>query len=212
MHHVVPYQYRRYMDEAIKSRSSHDLLPVCIVCHDKYERHALQFKRHLAECFAAPLEGLGWIERRDIGKGGRAAGTLTLPSLEKIPSARIAQLRAIVEEVVGSNAGLFSDDSQCLISKCRADGSSVCSESTVLRELMAMEVRIQGLGFRTHGEIVVGAVSSHALGDGMCGQCKTLVTDGVPALVMSWRRHFVECARPAHLPDHWSVEYRCTKD
>ncbi|KAJ2585205.1 hypothetical protein EV177_009992, partial [Coemansia sp. RSA 1804] len=34
MHHVVPHQYRQHMPDSVKSRSSHDLLPLCIACHD----------------------------------------------------------------------------------------------------------------------------------------------------------------------------------
>ncbi|KAJ2675656.1 hypothetical protein IWW42_001078 [Coemansia sp. RSA 1085] len=100
MHHVVPHQYRTFMEESIKSRSSHDLLPTCTVCHDKYERHAVRFKKHLAQCFGAPLDGVGWIERKDIGRGGRAAATLLSPSLANIPAERVGQLQSIVEQVV----------------------------------------------------------------------------------------------------------------
>ncbi|KAJ2541858.1 hypothetical protein GGF49_003325 [Coemansia sp. RSA 1853] len=159
MHHIVPHHYRKYMNETIKSRSSHDLLPLCTSCHDKYERHAVLFKQHLSQCFSAPLDGLGWIERKDIGKGMRAASTLMSRSLEKIPKQRIDQLRAVVNEVVGQNVDLFTADSQVLINKHRVGGFGVCAEHGVLEELMAMETRIRGPGFRTHGEIIVNVAT-----------------------------------------------------
>ncbi|KAJ2168312.1 hypothetical protein GGH15_001487 [Coemansia sp. RSA 562] len=211
MHHVVPHQYRKYMDDKIKSRSSHDLLPVCTLCHDKYERHAVLFKQHLSHCFSAPLEGVGWIERKDIGKGMRAASTLMSPSLDKIPKQRIDQLRAIVNEVVVQNTDLFSADSQALISQYQF-GVGVWAEHSVLKELMSMDVRIRGPGFCAHGEIIVDVVGHHRTNSLMCDQCKEIAVAGVPALVASWRRHFVEHAGPAYLPNHWSVEYSCEQN
>ncbi|KAJ1741424.1 hypothetical protein LPJ79_003481 [Coemansia sp. RSA 1821] len=150
MHHVVPHQYRTFMEESIKSRSSHDLLPTCTVCHDKYERHAVRFKKHLAQCFGAPLDGVGWIERKDIGRGGRAAATLLSPSLANIPAERVGQLQSIVEQVVSQHVSLFSNDVQLTISQCIDSGKRLCEEQSVLNELISMPVRIRGPEFRTH--------------------------------------------------------------
>ncbi|KAJ2359220.1 hypothetical protein IWW50_002240 [Coemansia erecta] len=212
MHHIVPHHYRKYMDESIKSRSSHDLLPLCTRCHDEYERHAVRFKKHLAACFCAPMDGHGWIERRDIGKGGRAAATLMSRSLDKIPSERIDHLRAVVCEVVGQNRDLFSDDVRALIPCVQGDCNGECGGKRVLEELVAMDVRVRGPGFRTHGEIVVNAVAAHNTSGSMCGQCKRIASAGVPGLVAAWRRHFVEHADPAYLPNHWSIEYPCVQN
>ncbi|KAI9469168.1 hypothetical protein BX667DRAFT_473533 [Coemansia mojavensis] len=194
MHHVVPHQYRTFMEESIKSRSSHDLLPTCTVCHDKYERHAVRFKKHLAQCFGAPLDGVGWIERKDIGRGGRAAATLLSPSLANIPAERVGQLQSIVEQVVSQHVSF---------------GKRLCEEQSVLNELISMPVRIRGPEFRTHGEIVVSLVTSHCASDSMCADCRKLAAGGVPAFIAAWRRHFVDNAQPAYLPDHWSVTYPC---
>ncbi|KAJ2454816.1 hypothetical protein EV183_001235 [Coemansia sp. RSA 2336] len=209
MHHVVPHQYRTFMDESIKSRSSHDLLPTCTTCHDKYERHAVRFKKHLAQCFGAPLDGVGWIERKDVGKGGRAAATLLSPSLADIPEERIGQLQSIVEQVVSQHAALFSHGVQLTISQCVEGKKRLCDEPSVLNELTSMPVRVRGPGFRTHGEIVVGAVASRRTSDSMCVECRELAAGGVPALIAAWRRHFVDNAQPAYLPDHWSVTHPC---
>ncbi|KAJ2850351.1 hypothetical protein IWW36_001968 [Coemansia brasiliensis] len=209
MHHVVPSQYRTFMEESIKSRSSHDLLPVCTICHDRYERHAVKFKKHLAQCFKAPLDGVGWIERKDIGKGGRAAATLISPSLANIPAERVSQLQSIVDQVVSQNIPLFSDEIQLTISQCQDNGKRLCDEQSILNELISMQVRIRGPEFRTHGEIVVDSVASRSASDSTCEECKKLAAGGVPALISAWRRHFVDNAQPAYLPDHWSVTYPC---
>ncbi|KAI9505804.1 hypothetical protein BX070DRAFT_258368 [Coemansia spiralis] len=181
MHHVVPHQYRQYMEEKIKSRSSHDLLPVCMVCHDTYERHAVKFKKHLSECFDAPLGGRGWIERKDIGRAKLAASALLGKGAANIPESRRRALHDIAH-------GWWTD-------------------ASVLRELCEMEVRVKAPGFQSHGEMVVGAVDTGSAVEGMCRNCNGLVRGGLMAFVAAWRKHFVEHARPTRLPEHWDTDY-----
>ncbi|KAJ2756609.1 hypothetical protein GGI19_000699 [Coemansia pectinata] len=213
MHHVVPHQYRQYMSTAIKSRSSFDLLPVCMRCHDQYERHATSFKKHLEKCFQAPLEGRGWVERRDIGQAGRAAAALLSQHADKIPEVRRAELRHTVQAVAEARMPLLSESSRSCIEAWKQEQLDLSSEvhQGILRELCQMEVRVPGPDFCTHGEIVVGAVNLAQSDCAMCDECRTLVAGGVPALVVAWRRHFVQFARPAHLPQHWVPEYPCAQ-
>ncbi|KAJ1847603.1 hypothetical protein LPJ57_008752 [Coemansia sp. RSA 486] len=211
MHHVVPYQYRQNMPEAIKSHSSFDLLPVCIECHDRYERHASALKKHLAECFDAPFAGIGWIDRPDVGKAAKAAAAL-LSKNPRIPRTRLDDLGAIVQRVALDRANLFSDDTRQWIEACRRDVSEISANENLLHELCAMEVRVAGPDFRSHGEMVVDAVLRSQKNLPMCPACKEMVDGGIPALVVLWRKHFVEHAHPAHLPDHWVSEYTvCNK-
>ncbi|KAJ2614893.1 hypothetical protein H4S08_001495 [Coemansia sp. RSA 1365] len=213
MHHVVPRQYRQYMEEAVKSHSSHDLLPLCIDCHDRYERHAVQYKKHLSLCFAAPLEGLGWIERPDVGKGRRAASALLSQYVDKIPHERLAQLRTTVIEVASQHVDLFSPEAIECIKRCSdkksSNNSSVFSETRILEELSVMETHVRSPEFRCHGDIVVAAVVTGIGNKSLCNQCLKMVCDGIPGLVTAWRKHFIQHAQPQHMPDHWAIEYPC---
>ncbi|KAJ2743010.1 hypothetical protein GGI20_004062 [Coemansia sp. BCRC 34301] len=195
MHHVVPHQYRQHMGTAIKSRSSFDLLPACTRCHDQYERHAMAYKKHLSECFQAPLDGRGWIERRDIGYGGRAAAALLGPHASKIPEERCAELRRTAQAVAEAQVSLFSDDARACIEAwqdAQLDPVSSAHQG-VLRELREMEVRVPGPDFCTHGEIVVNAVRQAQSDCAMCAECQALVAGGVPALM----------ATKAYLMKYW---------
>lgn len=205
MHHIVPYQYRQHMDLEIKSHSSFDLLPVCMSCHDQYERHAVQLKKHLAKCFDQPLGGAGWIDRKDIGRAARAAGTLLKPNTDRIPEERLVVLRNMAQEVAETRIALFSDDSRIHIDTWEDLDESL--HRCVLEELCQMEVRIPGPDFCSHGKAIVDAVSNapqkEYSGKDMCRQCEELANSGIPALVGLWRRHFLEYAQPKHLPQHW---------
>jgi cation-transporting P-type ATPase D len=39
-HHVVPHCFRRYFRPEYKHHNSHDVVPLCVSCHDDYERYA----------------------------------------------------------------------------------------------------------------------------------------------------------------------------
>lgn len=46
-HHVVPYMYRKHFPEELKSRNHHDVLSMCVPCHERYERFADSLKHDL---------------------------------------------------------------------------------------------------------------------------------------------------------------------
>jgi exonuclease 3'-5' domain-containing protein 2 len=47
-HHVVPYVFRSRFPLAYKESNHHDIVPVCVDCHERYEAHATEFKALLA--------------------------------------------------------------------------------------------------------------------------------------------------------------------
>ncbi|KAI8325411.1 hypothetical protein GQ54DRAFT_254642 [Martensiomyces pterosporus] len=193
LHHIVPHQYRQFMPESTKSHSSYDLLPLCMPCHDRYERHAVAYKKHIAGCFAAPLEGIGWVDRVDIGRAGRAAAAVMAADADKIPAARREELRATVQSM--------------LIRASIANGSDVAEQASVMHELCAMKARIRGPDFCEHGEMVVSQLADKKPAGSMCKGCCQLAEDGIPGMVFSWRTHFIEHAKPEFLPEHWVADY-----
>ncbi len=46
-HHVVPYVFRSKMPVKYKEKSNHDVLAICIDCHEHYETIAMDFKNKL---------------------------------------------------------------------------------------------------------------------------------------------------------------------
>jgi hypothetical protein len=62
-HHVVPFCFRKWMDNSIKNHSYHDVLLLCDNCHDRYEIHALELKKKLAAAYGIPVDG-SWITNK----------------------------------------------------------------------------------------------------------------------------------------------------
>ncbi len=104
LHHVVPHGYRRYFPEALKSHSCHDLVPLCLDCHARYEARAIELRRALAVEHDAPLLGTEW--RRDPAAARAKSAGAALARHAKgeaaIPAARRAALAATVAGYFGA--------------------------------------------------------------------------------------------------------------
>jgi len=96
-HHVVPFCYRKFFPLEIKSHNFHDVLPMCVECHSKYERIADDLKMELAEIYQAPINGIN-IKAVDY-KYVKIAKTLLSES--NIPKSRVLYLRNKIKDKFG---------------------------------------------------------------------------------------------------------------
>lgn len=58
-HHVVPSLYRKHLPLYIKDHSYHDVLLLCLPCHEKYEESANVLKKEIAEELGIKLDFAG---------------------------------------------------------------------------------------------------------------------------------------------------------
>ena len=133
-HHVVPICYRKYFPIEKKSHNFHDVLSVCAVCHEGYEKFAFDFKLSLADKYNAPING-ELINNKDFLKVRRMASCLIGDTATHIPKWRIKEMKNIVK----------SHFSWKRVSKKR------------LEDIVNLEVKVYN---RTHGEIVVSNIEN----------------------------------------------------
>lgn len=88
-HHVVPYCYRRYFPMHIKSHNFHDVLSMCVDCHEEYERKADTLKSKLADQYDAPINGV--LNKRVDLRVLKYATTI-LKGAEGIPQFRVDEM------------------------------------------------------------------------------------------------------------------------
>lgn len=55
-HHIVPYCFRRHFPIHIKASNSHDVLPLCIDCHESYTKVAHQVVKVITEPYSRLTE------------------------------------------------------------------------------------------------------------------------------------------------------------
>lgn len=96
-HHVVPYQYRKWMEEKDKGHSSYDVLPICLDHHDEYEEVAQNFSRELAIKYNAPFS-VGKMDSEDV-KTKKMLGLLkVIAEGRPVPQERLTEIKKLVEE------------------------------------------------------------------------------------------------------------------
>jgi exonuclease 3'-5' domain-containing protein 2 len=101
-HHVVPHCYRKYFPNNIKNHSYHDVLPLCICCHEKYEQFALEFRKRLAEEYDVPIADIGNMYDKELKTVVSAASALVRHS-DKIPLSRRTHLVDVVKKYYNKN-------------------------------------------------------------------------------------------------------------
>lgn len=92
-HHVVPYCYRKYFPLKVKSHNFHDILSMCVNCHESYERKADSLKEQLSHQHQAPING-ELMNNKDTVKYSKMAMTLLKEDLSTIPKSRIEFLKS----------------------------------------------------------------------------------------------------------------------
>lgn len=132
-HHVVPYCYRKYFPLEIKSHNFHDVLSLCVDCHESYERKADQLKANLAIIHNAPVNGETEF-RGDLIKYIKIAKTL-IGDISTIPKERLNLLRKDIKDYFGIK--------RLTISRLKKISEI---KSTIIR--------------KTHGEIVVSKIDN----------------------------------------------------
>lgn len=105
-HHCVPICYRRYFPDNLKSRDMHDVFPLCVDCHDKYERFATDLKKKIGEEHGIPLHG---FKVRDTLIGIKKHAFALKNHWEKIPVERRNFLLREISEKLGKKIESLDD-------------------------------------------------------------------------------------------------------
>jgi len=110
-HHVIPYAFRKFLPGNIKNHSYHDILLLCVTCHESYEQHAYDLKIKLGEEYDAPVDGV--ITHGDNNKEAhidrhkaRGYARTLLKYADKIPAERRDILIAHIKKTMGAEADL----------------------------------------------------------------------------------------------------------
>lgn len=94
-HHVVPLCYRRHFPTSLKSHTFHDVLSLCVYCHENYERKADLLKLKLSHNYEAPIGGQ--LEKSNQIKYIKISKTL-IGETEYIPKKRLDYLKKQIKD------------------------------------------------------------------------------------------------------------------
>lgn len=141
---VIPREYRKHFPALLKEHKSHDVLLMCVTCHQRSNLHDNELKRHLlAECRpnSAPLlDGHDkYVHDPLLTRVKSAAKALLSSTADRIPSARLYELRQIVRRFYGVEQ----------------------IDSCLLQQAASIDTRLKREGFEEAGELVVRYAIEH---------------------------------------------------
>ena len=96
-HHIVPFCYKKFFDDNIKSHCHYDVMLLCINCHEKYEHQSIKLKKEIAEKYKIPFEGKGIKTDIRMAKAKKAAFAI-INYKEKLPKNRLEELLNIIKD------------------------------------------------------------------------------------------------------------------
>jgi len=175
---IIPHEYRKYFPAVMKDHQSHDILLLCVRCHQASNMFDAELRRRLAERCAAPIGTEADVKLRENSelRRVRSAGRALQADRgrERIPATRRAQLEAVLLNWAGAEA--------CeKLSEQLVDRAADCC---------CMEENEE---YVPHSRAVVQ---------------QFLQQGGLLQLEVLWRQHFIDKMKPAHLPHLWSVNHQ----
>ncbi|KAG5683740.1 hypothetical protein PVAND_013005 [Polypedilum vanderplanki] len=136
---VVPHEYRKFFPPVMKDKTSHDVLLLCVQCHQMSNISDIKIRKMLEEKCNAPLKNLPLNDddMRNFRVVQRAAKAL-LVDISKIPENRVAELKEVVQKAYPNDE--LTDD--------------------LLREIMQQRAP-DAIHNSSHSKIVVDYYKSH---------------------------------------------------
>lgn len=131
-HHVVPFCYRKYFPLELKSHNFHDVLLMCVECHDSYERKADELKKNISEKYESPING-EMLKNSDMAKYSKISTTLLYKDISSIPKSRLKLLKDEIKKHFGI-------------------------KRLTVKKLKSISEIKSSITIKTHGEIVVDKI------------------------------------------------------
>uniref|UniRef100_A0A6V7LYJ6 Exonuclease 3'-5' domain-containing protein 2 n=1 Tax=Bracon brevicornis TaxID=1563983 RepID=A0A6V7LYJ6_9HYME len=182
---VVPKEYRKYFPLVMKAHQSHDVLLLCPTCHEISNKHDLDFRRHLASIYDAPLSQSLPLTRSDHNHQKRKflSAVNALKANPALPLQRKKELEARVLEyssTIQQNSNYDENENIDNDTPLKSTGPTPLSSP--------LQARVKSHGLK----VVEYFINSEG---------------GLVALETMWREHFLASMRPKYLPKLWSVSH-----
>lgn len=180
---VVPHYYRRHMPEYLKSRSSHDIVLMCVSCHQIASFHADTLRAQLAQECGIPRHVSTPKEDADRKRARSYATALLSARAENIPRTRRIEmfrtLRVFQKARAGEAGGEGEEEMEDNI--LREIANLTCVDKTQNEE-EGGGGQLVSQGHLSQGHLIVAAQRD------------------LHIFIRRWRRHFIESMQPQYLP------------
>lgn len=187
-YHVVPLLYRQHFPENYKSHRSHDVVLLCVKCHEVANKHSDELKKRICIDYNVPWNSFSLLHKckEELFVIRKVALSL-LKNGEKLPTDRRDLMTKQILVFLESNPQYSEKFKGLDVGEC----VKVLSDEGNCKGLLGVYGDVnwkKELG-NNHGKLVVEKVTD------------------LKAFIRRWRVHFVETLQPMNLPDSWNVDH-----
>ena len=194
--HIVPLLYRSCFPENLKSHKSHDVVLLCLSCHENARKVYEKKKQEISLKYDVPLNvqsdgKINYLKLQQIQKKCRVLRRDKKPLPEK------AQIK--LKKDIINNIGQLKNDYDKLKEFIENNGlkcEKVEDIDDKFLELFSEKFEIENNAEakkNMHGQLVLEKVKD------------------LKEFIMDWRRFFIDSFHPKFLPEEWSIEHEIVR-
>ena len=193
-HHIVPYCYRKHFPARFKSKNHHDVVLMNHDVHAEYEIEASKYKDELARQYGV----------KTIGEYNKAYSQM-IREFNRDKSIILGKISTILKGYGKVSQKIILDNLRYISDKLEIDYDFITNINYIqllkLYNILRSDFnRKYDLYKERHGKYY----------DHGWHLVHRLDTDEkIEEFVKLWRKHFIETTQPEHMPDGWSIDFRC---
>ena len=197
--HVVPILYRSCFPENLKSHKSHDVVLLCIECHEKARKVYEKKKEEISKRYGVPInimsdEQNNYLKLTQFIKKCRI---LLKNKNESLPEKAQIKLKNNLKEMFDflmKNSEYFNN----FVDKNKIKCDKIEDINIEFLEIFCNKFSLNDKNFpegkrNIHGKLVIEKVKD------------------LKEFIMEWRKFFIDSFQPKFLPKEWSVEHEIVR-
>ena len=197
--HVVPILYRSCFPENLKSHKSHDVVLLCIECHEKARKVYEKKKEEISKKYGVPInimsdEQNNYLKLTQFIKKCRI---LLKNKNESLPEKAQIKLKNNLKEMFDflmKNSEYFKN----FVDKNKIKCDKIEDINIEFLEIFCNKFNLNDKNFpegkrNIHGKLVIEKIKD------------------LKEFIMEWRKFFIDSFQPKFLPKEWSVEHEIVR-
>ena len=197
--HVIPAIYRSCFPENLKSHKSHDVVLLCLECHEKARKVYEIKKEEISKRYGVPLnvmsdEKNNYLKLTQFQKKCKILMKNKTKSLPEIAQNKLKNNLIEMFNNLKENSEYFKS----LVEKNKIECNKIEDINDNFLKFFCEQFKIDDLNIREgkknlHGKLVIDKVKS------------------LKEFIMEWRKFFLDSFEPKFLPKEWSVEHEIVR-
>ena len=197
--HVIPIIYRSCFPENLKSHKSHDVVLLCLDCHEKARKVYEIKKEEISKRYGVPLNVMSDEKNNflKLTQFQKKCKVLIKNKTKSLPEIAQNKLKNNIKEMFNyliTNSEYF----KTFVEKNKIECKKIEDINENFLKIFSEKFKIDGLNIpegkkNLHGKLVIEKVKS------------------LKEFIMEWRKFFLDSFEPKFLPKEWSVEHEIVR-